>query len=256
MKQEQMRIMKKKMIDFLRDEAMSRGFEHVVFGLSGGLDSAVVACLLQEAFGAKAKAVLMPSSRSSKEHFQDAVKLAQSLNLSYEILRLDGYEEIFGAYSGMDRVRYGNLCARARMMILYDVSHRDRALVVGTSNKSERILGYGTIFGDLACAINPIGDVFKSDLFELAGFLGVPEKIIAKKPSADLYPDQSDEEDLALSYEEIDGFLKQIQKHGWDLDDGIWEMMKSEYNEAFHRILHRVRANAFKMQQPKILILH
>lgn len=253
-----MQSIKEKMILFLKNEVGNRGFERVIFGLSGGLDSAVVAFLAQEAFGKKAMAVLMPSLKSSKRHFEDAMILVQTLQLSYKIVPLKAYEEIFSADESMNNVRYGNFCARVRMMILYDLSLQNQALVVGTSNKSERILGYGTIFGDLACAINPIGDMFKSDLFTFAQFLGIPKGVIEKKPSADLYEGQSDEEDLQWSYEEIDCFLKKVLQKGLDFSDCdlIFEQMRGEYREEFLcNLLHRIKANAFKTQQPKVLTL-
>lgn len=258
MKQQEMASIKKKMLSFLENEVKSRGFDRVIFGLSGGLDSAVVAYLVQEVFGKEAIAVLMPSLKSSKRHFEDAMMLVQTLQLSCKIIPLEAYEKIFSTYERMDNVRYGNFCARVRMMILYDLSYQERALVVGTSNKSERILGYGTIFGDLACAINPIGDMFKSDLFAFAQFLGVPRGIIEKKPSADLYEGQSDEEDLLWSYEEIDCFLKKVLQRGLDFDycDEIFDQMKGEYDEVFlQEILQRIQKNTFKTQQPKILLL-
>lgn len=258
MKQQEMIRIKKEILSFLESEVRSRAFDRVVFGLSGGLDSAVVAHLLQEVFGKKATAVLMPSLKSSKRHFEDAMMLAQTLQLSYKIIPLEPYEEIFSTYEKIDNVRYGNFCARVRMMILYDLSYQERALVIGTSNKSERILGYGTIFGDLACAINPIGDIFKSDLFAFAQFLGVPKNIIEKKPSADLYEGQSDEEDLKWSYEEIDAFLKKVLQKGLDFGhcDEIFNQMKGEYDEGFlQEILQRIEKNTFKTQQPKILLL-
>lgn len=244
--------LKEKIITFLRYEVTSRGFERVVFGLSGGLDSAVVAYLCDEAFGKNARAILMPSSKSSKENFQDAKEISQILNMPYEIIPLEKYEEIFGRYERMDRVRYGNFCARLRMCILYDVAQRDGALVIGTSNKSERMLGYGTIYGDLACAINPIGEIFKSDLFKFAKFLGISQKIIDKKPSADLYEGQSDEEELGLNYQNIDEILKKILEKEIDLNT-VCDMMNNEYSKDItENVLRRIQKNGFKLCQPTV----
>lgn len=247
--------LKKQIIDFLRYEVASRGYQRVVLGLSGGLDSAVVAYLCHEAFGENAKAILMPSSKSSKENFQDAKEIAQILKMPYEVITLEKYEEIFGKYEGMDRVRYGNFCARLRMSILYDIAQKEGDLVIGTSNKSERMLGYGTIYGDLACAINPIGEIFKSDLFKFAKFLGVPQKIIDKKPSADLYEGQSDEEELGLNYQKIDEILKKFLEKEIDFDNLsiVFDIIDNEYSKnIIEDVLRRIQKNRFKLCHPAV----
>lgn len=249
---------KNKMIDFLRRETQDRGFYRVIFGLSGGLDSSIVALLCKEAFDDKAKAILMPSSKSSEINFNDALYLADFLNLPYEILPLNAYENIFSTYGNMDKIRYGNFCSRIRMMLLYDLSTKDQALVIGTSNKTERLLGYGTIFGDLAYAINPIGDMFKTDLFEFAKFIGIPQRIIDKQPSADLYEGQTDEEDLGYSYSEIDQFLKEaMQIDHFKNFDLISQKISQNYSSDFkENLLKRIQRNQFKLQQPNILNLN
>lgn len=250
-----MQDLKNKMLDFLRYEVGSRGFKRVVFGLSGGLDSAVVAYLCKEAFGDNAKALLMPSSKSSKINLNDAKEIARNLEIPYEILSLEGYEKIFGKYEGMDHIRYGNFCARLRMCLLYDIAQREGALVIGTSNKSERMLGYGTIYGDLAYAINPIGEIFKSDLFEFAKFLGVPQKIIDKKPSADLYEGQTDEGELGLRYQEIDKILKKILEKEIDFDNlsTVFDMIENEYSkDIIESVLRRIHKNGFKHCMPTV----
>ncbi|GAA7258173.1 NAD+ synthase [Helicobacter pylori] len=250
-----MEKLKNKMIDFLRTEVSQRGFERVVFGLSGGLDSAVVAYLCHEAFGANAKAILMPTSQSSKQHYKDALKIIRKLLLSYEVINLEKFENIFLSYKDMNSLRFGNLCARTRMMILYDIASRDKALVIGTSNKSERILGYGTIYGDLACAINPIGEIYKSDLYVFAKHLGIPNEIIQKKPSADLYKGQSDEKELGFSYEKIDGFLKKILKNNKDIYNLVLDsaIIDDEYSQEFiQSILERIQKNRFKLGVSKV----
>lgn len=249
---------KQDMVEFLRQGTHSRGFSRVVFGLSGGLDSAIVAYLCQEAFGKNALAVLMPSSKSSVNNFEDAKMLVEVLNLESRVISLKEYEKVFGQYEQMDRVRYGNLCARTRMMLLYDLAYQNKALVIGTSNKSERMLGYGTIYGDLACAINPIGDVFKSDLYEFARVLGVPQKIIDKQPSADLYEGQSDEGELGYSYYEIDKLLKEISQKKIDFSDckSVFATINGEYCKEFLKnILERIYKNRFKLDLPEVFIL-
>lgn len=208
-------------IYFIQDEFTKRGFKKAVLGLSGGIDSALVATLATLALGKEHLcALLMPSLSSHHSHFDDALFLAQHLDINHRIIQLAPFQEVFAKQEGMDlggihmnrldnaqKQRMGNFCARMRMALLYDCASADNALVLGTSNKSEILLGYGTIFGDLASAINPIGNLYKTQIFALSRALELPECIITKKPSADLFANQSDETDLGYSYERIDKFL-------------------------------------------------
>ena len=144
-------------------------------------------------------------------------------------------------------LRIGNFSARLRMSVLYDISARENSLVVGTSNKSELLLGYGTIFGDLACAINPIGDIYKSDLFELAKYLGVNDSILKKAPSADFYEGQSDEADLGYSYSKIDSLLKKMIDENRSKDELLALGFEDEFIETIKK---RVKINEFKRRLP------
>lgn len=245
-----------KMKDFLRKEAKKRGFKSVVFGLSGGIDSAVVGQLCTEVFSDKAKAFIMPSFLSNPQNTQDAIRFARNISLNYEVIDIspliNAYIETLSLHNTANNVlRVGNLCARIRMGILYDKSVAHNALVVGCSNKSELMLGYGTIFGDLAYAINPIGDLFKSEIFTLAKNLAIPNFITTKKPSADLFAGQSDEGDLGYSYDEMDKILKLICK-------GLSpkELVESGFKGDFVKfICKRVKRNKFKSELPKVLKL-
>ena len=200
---------KDQLINFLKDEVSKIGMEKVVVGISGGLDSAIVSVLCKEAFGDNIRGVFMPSHFSSDESILDAKELCEKFDISYEVVEIapmvKGY---FNNVKDATPLRIGNLSARMRMSVLYDISARDRSLVIGTSNKSEILLGYGTLFGDTACAINPIGQLYKSDAFEFARFIGVTDAIIDKKPSADLWEGQSDEEELGYTYKTMDDVLK------------------------------------------------
>ena len=228
----------KKSIEFLQQEAAKRGVQNFVVGLSGGVDSAVVAALCKMAIqnlnqrnknylttSATQKhtlneifALAMPSSSSSKDSLIHAKKLAHTFNLPLKILPLEHYQkEFINSHKIATNklplpLEMGNFCARLRMALLYDYSAHKKAIVVGTSNKSELMLGYGTIFGDLACGINPIGSLYKSEIFALAKMLKIPQVIISKPPSADLYAGQSDEGELGFSYAEIDIVLEAICK--------------------------------------------
>ncbi|ANV98739.1 NAD(+) synthase [Helicobacter enhydrae] len=243
------------MIRFLKTQTKKRGFSRVVYGLSGGLDSAIVGRLSQMAFGKNATALLMPTSLSSKENLQDARDFTNHFDIPHHIISLSDYEPILQKYPKMSKERFGNLCARLRMMILYDYSAQEHALVVGTSNKTERILGYGTIYGDLAYAINPIGNFYKTELFELAHHLEIPHSIIHKKPSADLFEGQTDEEDLGFSYQEIDHLLQKIEERKLNLykTDVIFDMIRGEFSQSLlSSVLTRISKNSFKNKGPSI----
>ena len=241
---------KVQMISFLQKEVSSIGLKNVVVGISGGLDSAIVSALCKEAFGDNFSGVMMPSHLSSDASINDAKELCEKFDISYEVVEIapmvQGY---FNNTQNATPLRIGNLSARMRMSVLYDISARDNALVVGTSNKSEILLGYGTLFGDTACAINPIGELYKSDAFDFAKFLGIPDSIITKKPSADLWEGQSDEEELGFTYKVMDDVLKQLI----DNNKTKAELLSTGVDEKLIDMLqYRVKANAFKSKLPTI----
>ena len=194
---------------FLRHEVERVGWRRVVLGLSGGIDSAVVAALATRALGAGAvTAVLMPYRASHPLSLAHAELMLGTLGILGEKIEITPMVDAFARQTGAaDPHRLGNVMARARMTVLYDRSAADGALVLGTSNKTELLLGYGTLHGDLASALNPIGDLYKTQVRALAAHLGIPAAIRRKAPSADLWPAQSDEADLGFSYDEVDRLL-------------------------------------------------
>ncbi len=238
------------LVRFLENEVTKTGLKRAVVGLSGGIDSAVVAVLAKRAFGEDLLCVLMPSHYSSKSSIDDALELCKKFDLRHEIHSIEPMLKAYeSSHEEMNNLRRGNVSARLRMLTLFDLSAREGALVIGTSNKSELMLGYGTLYGDLASAINPIGDLYKSEIFELAEYLEVPDSIVQKPPSADLWQGQSDEADLGYSYGEIDYALKlyveerlsdeKIVKHG--VKEELLAMIKK-----------RIYANQFKRKMPVI----
>lgn len=240
---------KQYLIIFLKDEVSKAGFEKVTVGLSGGLDSAVVAILCKEAFGKNLNCVLMPSQFSSQSSIEHAIEVCEKFDIRYDIVSIEPMVSAFLKNMDNDKLRIGNFSARMRMSVLYDISFKEKSLVVGTSNKSELLLGYGTIFGDIACAINPIGEIYKSDEFEFAKLLGVPESILTKAPSADLWEGQSDEDELGHTYKEIDDLLKLMVDDKKSKD----ELLKLGFEASFiDKINNRMKANAFKGKLPTI----
>ncbi|HXX64226.1 MAG TPA: NAD+ synthase [Bacteroidota bacterium] len=197
------------LVNFIRDETHNAGFSRGVVGLSGGVDSAVTAYLAVRALGKdNVRAVMMPYKASSPDSLHDAKLVIDALAIASETVDITPMVDAFLATAGkMDNVRAGNVMARERMIVLYDRSARDGALVLGTSNKTESLLGYGTLFGDMASAINPLGDLYKTQIWQLARALKVPERIIEKKPSADLWTGQTDEGELGFSYTDVDRLL-------------------------------------------------
>ena len=233
---------------FLDEEVRKTGLGNAVVGLSGGIDSAVVAVLAYKAFGEKLLCVKMPSHYSSQSSLEDADALCRTFGIRSVTVSI---EPMLRAYEheGMDNLRRGNFSARLRMATLYDVSARERALVLGTSNKSELMLGYGTLFGDLASALNPIGDLYKTEVFALARHLGVPKCIIDKPPSADLWAGQSDEAELGYSYAQLDGALKRYVEARASRD----EMIEEGFEPALvDLVVSRIYRNQFKRKMPLI----
>lgn len=236
------------LVSFIHQEVTKTSLQKVVIGLSGGIDSAVVAVLAKKAFGDKLLAVLIPSHYSSANSLDDALALCQKFDIKYEIKSIENQLKSFENKTILSQLRLGNISARLRMITLYDISARDGSLVLGTSNKSELLLGYGTIFGDLASAINPIGDLYKSEVFAFAKYLGVNESIISKPPSADLYSGQSDESDLGYSYAQIDEVLNdfvqnRVQEHN---------LLKRYDNKLVKMIIQKFYQNHFKRKMPII----
>lgn len=235
---------------FLDDEVRKTGIQNVVLGLSGGIDSAVVAVLAQEVFKENLLCVKMPSHYSSQSSLDDADELCADFKLNAVTASIEpmlrAYEEL---NPDMDNLRRGNLSARLRMSTLFDISAKQKALVLGTSNKSELMLGYGTLYGDLASALNPIGDLYKSEIYELAEYLGVSKSIIQKAPSADLWAGQSDEADLGYSYADLDEALKYYVEDRLSKE----EIVQKGCNESMvDMIVERIFRNQFKRKMPLI----
>ena len=246
---------------FIRGQLQQAGFGKAVLGLSGGIDSALVAYLVADAIGAEnLHCVMLPYRTSSPESRGDAETIIADLGCSAEVVEItamvDGYfgrdgAEGAGGERSLDAapLRRGNFMARQRMAVLYDRSAWWRGLVVGTGNKTESLIGYTTLFGDSACAFNPIGDLYKSQVRQLSVAVGVPEAVIRKAPSADLWPGQTDETEAGFSYPVLDRILF------WRVDRrrSVDEVVAMGFDQALVERVDRMVAGAeFKRQMPPI----
>lgn len=201
---------------FIKDYCQSTGFKNLVIGLSGGIDSALSAALAVQAMGADhVFAINIPYRNSHPDSAADACLVAKHLGISLSSVDLspmtDSYFDAFA--SDASALRRGNWMARIRMNVLYDFAAAHEALVVGTGNRTELLVGYCTQYGDSACAFEPIGHLYKTEVWEMAGLIGLPAKVIEKTPTADLWEGQSDESELGISYPELDRILIAISQN-------------------------------------------
>jgi NAD+ synthase len=244
-------LVRRILLGFIRNEVRKVGFERVVLGLSGGVDSSLVATLAAEALGpANVVAFIMPYKTSDPKSKTDAQQVVRQLGIhQLEVDISPQIDAYFERFPDADQKQRGNKMARERMSILYDQSWAWRALVIGTSNKTELLLGYGTIYGDMASAINPIGDLYKTQIWQLADALGVPTAIVQKAPTADLWTGQSDETELGFQYRMIDQLLYYLVDRRYSVGD----LQKHGFDQAFIAdIVRRVRENQYKRRLPVI----
>jgi len=236
---------------FLRDEIRKVGVEHAVIGLSGGIDSAVACYLVAKAIGAhNVYAVRMPYRTSSQDSLDHAQLVIDDLKINSETVDITAMAEaLIDRTPGITDKRKGNVMARARMIVLFDRSAAHSALVVGTSNKTELLLGYGTLFGDMASALNPIGDLYKTQVRQLARALGVPRPIIDKPPSADLWLGQTDEAEMGLTYAEVDQLLYLLVDERYTIADAVDAGFDRAYVD---RVWRLIRTMHFKRRNPLI----
>ncbi len=236
---------------FIHNEIHRAGFKHGVVGLSGGIDSSVVTHLAARSLGPEnVLAVTMPYKTSSEATRCDSQAVIDRLGVrSVEVPITGQIDAFFAMFPDASQMRRANKCARERMTVLYDQSAAFDGLVLGTSNKSELLLGYGTQFGDMASAINPVGDLYKTQLYQLAECLDVPEQIRSKTPTGDLWVGQTDEDELGFSYAEVDRMLMLMVDRRWHRD----ELIRAGFEEEFvDRVATMVRRNHYKRRMPVI----
>lgn len=236
---------------FIKSEITRVGMTRAIINLSGGLDSALSCALAVEALGAEnVFALRLPYRASSANSLSDAQLLIDQLGIPSKTIEItDMVDALIKLEPQMSNIRKGNIMARARMIVLYDQSETFKALPVGTSNKTEILLGYSTLYGDSASAINPIGDLYKTQVRQLSRAMNIPAPIIDKPPSADLWADQTDEKELGFTYEEVDKLLYLLVDQRYSPQ----EALEAGFDEKFvTAVTTRIRRNQFKRMQPPI----
>jgi len=244
-------LARKILTGFIKSEISRAGFSKAVVGLSGGIDSALSCVLAAEALGPEnVLAVRMPYTSSSPESLEHAQMVIEQFKVRSETIEItDMVDALISRDPEMSNMRKGNIMARARMIVLYDQSEVFKGLVVGTGNKTELLLGYSTLWGDSASALNPIGDLYKAQVRQLSRALGVPSTIVDKPPSADLWAGQTDENELGFTYEEVDKLLYLLVDQRYSPE----ECIEAGFEQAFvEKVVTRIRRNQFKRMLPPI----
>jgi len=244
-------LVERLLVGFVREEIASAGLSRAVLGLSGGIDSAVSAALAARALGpSNVLCLCMPYRTSHPGSLEDARVVAKSLGTAFEVVEITpAIDAYFETQPDADALRRGNKMARERMTVLYDRSAAFKGLVVGTSNKTELLLGYGTLFGDMASALNPIGDLYKTQVFQFARHLALPPAVISKAPSADLWAGQTDEQEMGFSYDAVDRLLLDMVERRM----GDTELHARGHDPAFvQRVRRMIVKSQFKRRMPLI----
>lgn len=239
------------LVGFIHSEITRMGFSRAVIALSGGIDSALSCYLAVEALGApNVLAVRMPYKTSSQDSLDDAQRVIDATGVPSLTIPISGMADaLIDQMPDINAMRRGNIMARCRMITIYDQSAAFNGLVVGTGNKTEILLGYTTLFGDSACAINPLGDLYKTQVRQLSKAMGIPDSILLKPPSADLWAGQTDEGELGYTYAEVDQLLYLLIDQRYTPQ----ECVDANFKETFvNRVVERVRRNQFKRVLPPI----
>ena len=239
------------LVEFLRESFKKAGFSKAVLGLSGGIDSALVAYLLRDALGKEnVLAIMMPYKSSNPDSLNHAKLVIEDLGINSKTIEItDMIDAYFKNEEEATSLRMGNKMARERMSILFDYSSKENALVVGTSNKTEIYLGYSTQFGDSACALNPIGDLYKTNIWDLSRYLKIPNELIEKKPSADLWEGQTDEQEMGLTYKEADQVLYRMLEENKTVEEILAEGFNKDLVD---NIVRRMNKSEYKRRMPLI----
>ena len=236
---------------FIKDQIDKAGMRGAVLGLSGGIDSALSAYVSAEALGAEnVLAVRMPYKTSSAASLSDADLVIEALGIKAITVPISGMAHaLIEQFPDMPPLRTGNIMARMRMIVLYDQSAEHGLLPMGTSNKTEFLLGYSTIYGDSGVALHPIADLYKYQVRQLSRALGVPQPVIDKAPSADLWEGQTDEGELGFTYDQVDQVLFLLVDERYTVDQVIAEGFDAGFVK---KVWQRVKANHYKRTMPNV----
>jgi NAD+ synthase len=236
---------------FIRIEIERAGFQHAVIGVSVGVDSALSCFLAADALGPEnVLALHMPYETTPDAATKHAMQVIENTGVQHKSIDIAPFvKPIFEQIPEADRIRQGNIMARMRMILLYDQSVDFDALVVGTSNKTEILLGYTTLYGDNACAINPLGDLYKTQIWQLARALGVPEEIVQKAPSADLWVGQTDEGELGFTYARVDQLLYLLVDQRYSPEACVQTGFEQDFVQ---QVARRIQRTQYKRMLPPI----
>lgn len=236
---------------FIRSEIQRAGLQRAVLGLSGGVDSALSCFLAAEALGPQnVLAIRLPYKTSSQDSLDDAQAVIDKTGVQSMTIPISSMvDPLIGQFPDMDSIRKGNIMARMRMVVWYDQSAAFEGLVIGNGNKTEILLGYTTLYGDSGAALVPLGDLYKTQVRQMAAAVGVPEQIIQKPPSADLWKGQTDEGELGFSYAEVDQLLYLLVDERYSVEDCV----RAGFDEKFVQcVIERIRRNQFKRIMPPV----
>lgn len=239
------------LVGFIKSEVNRVGYSRAVINLSGGLDSALACVLAAEALGGEnVLALRLPYRTSSPDSLEHAQMMIDKFRVQSRTIDITGLvDPLIELDPEISNTRKGNIMARARMIVLYDHSQTFKGLPIGTSNKTEILLGYTTMWGDMASALNPIGDLYKTQVRQLSRALEIPSAIIEKAPSADLWVGQTDEGELGFTYEEVDRLLYLLIDQRFSLQECVEEGFDEEFVDS---VITRIRRNQFKRMMPPI----
>ena len=243
--------------DFIRNEVTTANSQGIVLGLSGGLDSSVALYLATKALGNnKVLGLILPDKKVSQQSdIDDAIELSQKIGINYHVIDITEIKQKYIDILPLEKIAIGNLTARLRMNLIYYYANIEHKLVLGTSDKSELMIGYFTKFGDGAADVLPLANIYKTEVREIAKYLNLPKKILLKKSTPSLWKDQSAEDEIGMEYEKIDTILKNLAENISENTNNKYLLKKGIDKNDILFIKHLLSKNKHKITLPKICII-